>query len=166
MRPSLIVAALATLPLALVTVPAVGAPAADLAKTRNCTITFPRTSVEPPLSLEGARDGSYHSVGRGTVVCGSEKGTATLDGRYGTPKKANCATGGDGWGVLRITIGTESFGDTFTVRFGPNDGQDIGNTKGERIDTKFVFLGTKGNCVTSPISEGRLTLQATIRAAS
>ncbi|MGQ0465977.1 MAG: hypothetical protein ACT4QG_11715 [Sporichthyaceae bacterium] len=166
MRVVVAVSALALLPATIVGAPL--ASAADSAESadRTCTIVIPRLSVDPPLGLKAVEQGTFHSIRKGTVECGSLKGTAQLDGRYGTSKPADCVKGGDGWGVLRVTLGKETIADTFTATFGANtEGQDVGNTKGERIDTKFVFLGTKGSCVDG-IREGRITMQAKIRSGS
>ena len=46
--------------------------------------------------------------------------------------------------------------------FGPNaKKKDVGHLEGERIDSSFVFLDTKGTCATG-IPEGLLRIQATI----
>ena len=166
MRRSLAIAAVALLPLTLVATVSISSAGAAGQDTSSCTITFPAVSVNPPLGLKGTSDGAFHSIRPGKVDCGGSKGTAEIDGRYGVAKPADCATGGDGWGVMRIKLGKETFGDTFTVRFGANvEGQDAGHTKGERVDTKYVFLGTEGDCVTGPIKVGSLTMNAKIRPA-
>lgn len=157
------IASAASLPFALTTALAPDAAvAAQSESARNCTITIRGVTVDPPIGVKPG-SGVFHSTRQGVVDCGNLKGTALVDGRFGIEKPASCATGGDGWGVLRVRLGKENFGDTFTAKFGPNArAADTGNTRGERVDSSFVFLGTKGDCVTSPVSVGTLTMRATI----
>ncbi len=136
---------------------------AEAQQGTHCTAEFV-IGLDPGFGSEPT-SGVFHSGGEtGTITCdGGGKGTAGVDGRYGTKDPDSCSTGGEGWGVQSFTIGSDNIKNTITIEFGGLSGGLVnGKFEGERFSGTFTFTPTKGDCVTGPVTEGTVKLDGTM----
>lgn len=114
-------------------------------------------ALAPGLSVEPS-SGVFHSGGEtGPITCGDRTGKIGNDGRYGTAGPVTCTSGGEGWGVLSYTFPDGNTKDTFTVKFGAlSQGQMSATFEGEHLSGRVTFTPTEGDCVTAPVTRGRL----------
>lgn len=132
---------------------------AEAQQGTHCTADFV-VSLSPGIGSEPS-SGVFHTGGEtGTISCdGGGKGTAGVDGRYGTKDGDSCSAGGEGWGVQSFTIGSDNIKNSITFDFGGLSGGLVnGKFDGERFSGTFTFTPTKGDCVTSPATEGAVKL--------
>lgn len=138
---------------------------ATAAEEVSCTVDLPGVVVDPGLSTE-PNSGVYFTDGEtGTIDCGERKGTiGVVRGRYGVEDPDSCQEGGEFWGVFSYTFDGETTYDAFNGEFGPNtDAKHPGRLEGEHLSGPYTFTGTEGNCVTAPITVGKLNMVAKYR---
>lgn len=167
----------AALLLAAATVPALpgvaapGAPQAAAAATK-CRTTY-EIGLTPGLSTQGAPGTSF--ADDVPVTCnGKVFGTAVSGpGRMVSIahlSPASTCLGGAGWGALYLRFPTAKgpdkvVVDPITYSFGGLEkGLITGTFAGDRFDGTFTVIPVKGDCVTSPLTRGRLTLTGTLHA--
>ena len=114
-------------------------------------------TLSPGLSAEPT-SGVFHSGGEtGPITCGNRTGKIGNDGRYGTAGPVTCTSGGEGWGVLSYTFPEGNTKDTFTVKFGAiSEGQMSSTFEGEHLSGRVTFTPTEGDCVSAPVTRGKL----------
>ena len=151
-------------PLMVVTLVLLGISApVEAQQGEHCTAEF-SIGLDPGIGSEPS-SGTFHSEGEsGTITCdGGGKGTAGVDGRYGTKDGDSCSAGGEGWGVQSFTLGGENIKNTITFEFGGLKGGLVNGTfDGERFSGTFTFTPTAGDCVTSPTTAGDVKLDGTL----
>lgn len=124
--------------------------------------------IEPGLTLEGA-SGAFYTPTPGNLTCEGTVGGRQADpkalgrflekGRYGTKDPDSCL-GGEGEGVLGVTIpterGTARISRAFTFTFGelPLRGGVIGGRiQGEGVQGAFDVFPLAGDCVFTPVTK-------------
>lgn len=144
---------------------ALGAPVARAAGAPGaaCTARYPVTLTPgPSMTLSS---GVNHSPREGTVTCADgRRGTVRFDGRYGTTEKITCTSGGDGWGILELHWAGERqpVRETLTYTFGGlAKGLITGAYEGETVRGHITVVPTRGDCLTSPMSQIRVELTVT-----
>ncbi len=138
---------------------------AEAQQGTKCTGTFD-VSLSPGIGSEPS-SGSFNSGGEtGTISCdGGGKGTAGVDGRYGTKDGDTCSDGGEGWGVQSFTMGKDNLKNSITFEFGGLSGGLVNGTfDGDHFSGTFTFTPTKGDCVTTPATEGRVNFEGVMAA--
>ncbi len=146
---------------ALAVVPAGTATGAE--EGTRCTGELVAT-LTPGIGSEPV-SGVFHSDGEsGRLDCGGRTGTIGEDGRYGTETPVTCSSGGEGWGVHSITVDGKTIKNTFTFDFGGiSAGLVSGTFTGERYSGTFTVTPTDGDCVSSPITKAKVTLDGILR---
>ncbi|HUR73802.1 MAG TPA: hypothetical protein VMZ00_05965 [Sporichthya sp.] len=120
--------------------------------------------------------------GAGTVSSGGESGTVdctgSLDGHEitgpgtwgfeGVVSRASCAEGGEGTGLILMTVptdaGSQHFEEAIDFAFGPAGTYPplVGDWVGQRTTGIYVVTPAEGDCVTAPVTRvdgnGRLEL--------
>ena len=136
---------------------------AEAQQGKHCTGEFDIT-ISPGIGSEPS-SGVFHSPDgeNGTITCdGGGKGTAGVDGRYGTKDGDSCSSSGsgEGWGIHSLTLNGENIKSTFDYEFGGLSGGLVNGTfKGERFSGTFSYSTTEGDCVTAPTTAGTVTFE-------
>jgi hypothetical protein len=135
----------------------------------NCSFAAIFT-LSPGLSVV-ANSGIFTSRGeRGEITCdATQKGTFGAQGRYGTTDPDSCLSSGEGDGIQSWTI---PVGDTqrhqtnpirFTYGVLAAGGVISGHFDGPRFSGTFQVTITKGDCVTTPVTEVSIQGRGTMR---
>jgi hypothetical protein len=144
------------------------APTAGPACRGEATGSFkPGMSVKANRGTVFARDGKVECAGA-KVLGRSVTGPGTYDAaaRYGANDDVSCVSGGTGWMVQTITFPTADgplvVQSAATYSFGAlsEDGLLTGRYRGDFVDGTFSMVPTKGDCVTSPVTAGRIIFTA------
>lgn len=163
--------AAATLALALGAVPSAAepvGPAAGPACRGEAAGSFkPGMSVHANRGTVFARGGKVDCAGAkvlGRRVTGP--GTYDAAARYGADGDVSCVSGGTGWMVQTFTFPTADgplvvqSAATYTFGALSEDGLLTGRYRGDHVDGTFSMVPTKGDCVTSPVTAGRISFTA------
>lgn len=144
----------ATLTLGLGAVGVAGTPAVAESGT-HCTFqhTF---NLDPGLSYEPSA-GEFTDPGGGTAECEgpvSGSGPYVDEGTY----EGTCQGGGTAEGDPMFTIGDQTFTDHIKITFGEPSTQGgvvHAEFEGEKTKGTIELTPTKGDCIASPVTEGR-----------
>lgn len=148
-----------------------GAPPSHAQPATECTSEMvmrlrPGISETPSAGTANGREGVQECNG---PVLG-EQPTGEIghdfDGRYGTDGPDTCSGGGEGWGVANHYVptknGTKTFRNIFTYKFGGVSGGIVSGTfEGDYFSGTFSIRPLEGDCVTSPVTKGDLTVKGT-----
>lgn len=146
-----------TLPLA--------APATAADGGARCTFSyFPQLS--PGLSTTPGAGKVTSDLSTGKAECTGTLNGANITGPgpfgfFGAYENGSCQSGGIGTGFIVAKIptytGEVSIKDPITFKFGPGSGfpPGVGDWDGERTSGRYLVLPTKGDCVTSPVTEAK-----------
>jgi hypothetical protein len=115
--------------------------------------------LKPGVSYNPS-SGTFVDPGGGTVEC---KGAVNGSGSYtysGTYSNATCQSGGLAEGDPSFTIGSETFTDHIKIVFGKEpstNGKGIVHAtfEGDRVKGTIELTPTKGDCISSPVTQVR-----------
>ena len=149
------------------------APGAEAAEETTCKVTGLVLEITPGMSNRDPSSGSFYSTTPGRAECegrvqGADPtgpGVYTVAGRYGTEDPDTCSAG-EGWGVNRVEFptdsGTKVVRSAFTAKLG-GDKLVTGTFDGDYTSGTFDLIRpTKGDCVSTPVTEGAFDLTMTI----
>lgn len=122
----------------------------------DCTFTFDLL-LAPGIGADPS-SGSLRTDGKsGKFNCRGYKGDAGFDGMYGTGGPVTCPSGGEGAGKLTYRFGFNDQEDDIRFTFGAiEDGKMSGAFGGGSYEGKYTFTATEGNCVSGPVTRGKL----------
>ena len=153
-----------------------GLPATLASAGTPCTFEYD-VVASPGLSTSPS-SGTITSNGEtGTVDCkgpvnGQQPtgvGTAGFEGRYGTNDADTCQSGGEGDGVISMTIptanGPERIRNNLTYDYGAVSAGTPFSIKfeGDRMSGTLEITPTQGDCASKPITKGHVKGKGTLR---
>lgn len=155
----------ATLSLAFGAVAVAGAPSGADSGTR-CTFQHV-PDLKPGISYNST-SGTFTDPGGGTAEC---KGAINGSGPYtdsGTYSNATCQGGGTAEGDPSFTINGETFTDHIKIVFGkepPHSPKGLvrATFEGEKVKGTIDLMPTKGDCMSSPVTQIRGTGEFTMK---
>jgi hypothetical protein len=164
--------------LPIITVLALGTiatgPAGGAASGTSCTFEVD-VVASPGLSTSGS-SGTVGSEKDGTAACNgpvngkqpSGPGTVGFKGRYGTKDPDTCQAGGEGDGVLTLTIptsdGSQKIDNKETYTYGAFKAGTAfsGEFKGDRMSGTFEVQPIDGDCASKPVTKFRVKGKGTL----
>jgi hypothetical protein len=149
------------------------------APSASATATTCKADAElrlmPGIGLEDGT-GSFYSRPNGKVTCDGPvmgrrltgPGVYTSAGRLGTEDPDSCVKGGEGWFALRWIFPTDkgevefASAGTFTYGAMKDKGPLTGTFKSDFVSGTFTLIPVKGDCVSGPVTVGRVLVEATM----
>jgi len=139
-------------------------PPAGAAEGTKCTFEF-EAVASPGLNTQGS-SGTVRTEKDGTIACdgpvGGKQpagpGRTSYDGRYGTKDPDTCQTGGEGAGVMSMTIPTSDgqvkIDDKQTFAYGAFKAGTAfsGEFTGEHMSGTFEVQPLDGDCASKPVT--------------
>ncbi|MGQ0845803.1 MAG: hypothetical protein ACT4QF_16910 [Sporichthyaceae bacterium] len=143
----------------------IAAPVAASEAGARCTFSYlPRLS--PGLTTTPSTGKIDSDLNNGVADCTGVLNGANVTGPgkfafFGTYENGTCQGGGTGKGFIVAEIptytGTVKLKDPVTIKFGTGSGfpPGAGDWTGQRTTGRYLVLPTKGDCVSSPVTEVR-----------